>query len=55
MTNEVKQVGQTYEEYLKEVRARQFCWKPDEVTPIDEGTKVTKATKRTKKEVKEDE
>lgn len=56
MPNEVKQVGQTYQEYLKEVRAKQFGWVEEEITPIDVGTTVKKSTKRTtKKEVKADE
>ena len=37
---EVKSVGKTYQEHLREVRARQFGYTPDEVTKITEGTTV---------------
>lgn len=37
---EVKSVGKTYQEHLREVRARQFGYAPEEVTKITEGTTV---------------
>lgn len=37
---EVKSVGKTYQEHLREVRARQFGYAPDEVSKITEGTTV---------------
>ena len=54
---EVKHVGKTYAEHLKEVRDRQFGRVPDEVTSITEDTQVTKpkSKKASKKEVKADE
>ena len=54
---EVKYVGKTYAEHLKEVRDRQFGRVHDEITPITEDTQVAKpkAKKASKKEVKADE
>lgn len=54
---EVKYVGKTYEEHLKEVRDRQFGRVLDEITSITEDTQVSKpkAKKASKKEVKADE
>ena len=54
---EVKHVGKTYAEHLKEVRDRQFGRVSEDITPITEDTKVTnpKAKKTSKKEVKADE
>ena len=37
---ETKNVGQTYKEFLREVRARQFGYELDEVSSITEGTTV---------------
>ena len=37
---EVKRVGKTYQEHLREVRARQFGYATDEVSKITEGTTV---------------
>lgn len=37
---EVKSVGKTYQEHLREVRARQFGYALDEVSKITEGTTV---------------
>lgn len=37
---EVKSVGQTYQEYLREVRAKQFGWESEEISSITEGTTV---------------
>lgn len=37
---EVKNVGQTYQEYLREVRARQFGKEAEVISPITEGTTV---------------
>lgn len=37
---EVKSVGQTYQEYLHEVRAKQFGWESEEISSITEGTTV---------------
>ena len=54
---EVKHVGKTYAEHLKEVRDRQFGRVSDDITPITENTQVTKPKpkKPSKKEVKADE
>ena len=54
---EVKHVGKTYAEHLKEVQDRQFGRVSDDITPITEDTQVTKpkAKKTPKKEVKVDE
>lgn len=52
--SEVKFVGQTYNEYLKEVRARQFGWDISEPTSITEDTLV-KPTKKSKKQKGTDE
>lgn len=38
--SEVQFVGQTYQEYLRQVRAEQFGYVNDEVTSITEGTTV---------------
>lgn len=55
---EVKSVGQTYQEYLREVRAKQFGWESEEISSITEGTTVKaveaeKSDKQTKKKVDE--
>lgn len=56
---EVKHVGKTYAEHLREVRAKQFGRSLDEISSITSGTtvKVEKPKKTTKpeKEVKADE
>lgn len=41
---DVKFVGQTYKEYLEEVRRKQFGWGEDKVEPISDisSVKVTK-------------
>jgi len=53
---ETKNVGQTYKEFLREVRARQFGYELDEVTSITEGTTVKAVkSKGKKKEVKKSE
>ena len=53
---EVKSVGQTYQEYLRGVRAKQFGWESEEISSITEGTTVKaveaeKPKKQTKKKV----
>ena len=53
---EVKTVGQTYQEYLREVRARQFGRESEVISSITEGTTVKaveaeKSKKQTKKKV----
>lgn len=53
---EVKTVGQTYQEYLREVRARQFGKESEVISSITEGTtvkamKAEKPKKQTKKKV----
>lgn len=53
---EVKTVGQTYQEYLCEVRARQFGRESEVISSITEGTTVKaveaeKPNKQTKKKV----
>ena len=55
---EVKNVGQTYQEYLREVRARQFGKESEVISSITEGTTVKaveaeKSDKQTKKKVDE--
>lgn len=53
---ETKTVGQTYKEFLREVRARQFGYELDEVSSITEGTTVKALKpKGKKKEVKKSE
>ena len=37
---EVKSVGKTYQEHLREVRTRQFGYETEEVSKITEGTTV---------------
>lgn len=37
---EVKSVGKTYQEHLREVRAKQFGYETEEVSKITEGTTV---------------
>lgn len=37
---EVKSVGKTYQEHLREVRAKQFGYENEEVSKITEGTTV---------------
>lgn len=52
---EVKTVGQTYQEYLREVRARQFGRESEVISSITEGTvkavEAEKPNKQTKKKV----
>lgn len=53
---EVKTVGQTYQEYLREVRAKQFGKGSEVISSITEGTTVKaveaeKSDKQTKKKV----
>lgn len=53
---EVKTVGQTYQEYLREVRARQFDKESEVISSITEGTtvkavKAEKPNKQSKKKV----
>ena len=53
---EVKNVGQTYQEYLREVRAIQFGRESEVISSITEGTTVKaveakKPNKQTKKKV----
>ena len=53
---EVKTVGQTYQEYLREVRAIQFGRESEVISSITEGTTVKaveaeKPNKQTKKKV----
>lgn len=47
---ETKIVGQTYKEFLREVRARQFGYELDEVSSITEGTTVKASEAKGKKE-----
>ena len=42
---EVKEVGKTYQQHLKEVRAKQFGYEKEVTSPITEGTKVKVMTK----------
>lgn len=42
---EVKEVGKTYQQHLKEVRALQFGYEKEVISPITEGTKVKVITK----------
>lgn len=42
---EVKEVGKTYQQHLKEVRAKQFGYEKGVISPITEGTKVKVQTK----------
>lgn len=56
---EVKSVGQTYQEYLREVRAKQFGWESEEISSITEGTTVKaveaeKPKKEAEKKVEEE-
>ncbi len=37
---EVKEVGKTYNEYLREVRARQFGYEKEVISKITDGTTV---------------
>lgn len=48
-----KEVGLTYNEYLRAVRARQFGTYQDDITPITEGTQDVKASQE--EEVKKQE
>lgn len=53
---EVKTVGQTYQEYLREVRARQFGKESEVISSITEGAtvkavKAEKPNKQSKKKV----
>lgn len=53
---EVKNVGQTYQEFMREVRAKQFGRESEVISSITEGTTVTaveaeKPEKTTKKKV----
>lgn len=52
---ETKIVGQTYKEFLREVRARQFSYELDEVSSITEGTTVKAFKYEGKKEVNKSE
>lgn len=36
----VKEVGKTYQQHLREVRAKQFGYEKEVVSPITEGAKV---------------
>lgn len=47
---ETKIVGQTYKEFLREVRARQFGYELDEVSSITEGTTVKASNEKRKRE-----
>ena len=42
---EVKEVGKTYQQHLKEVRAKQFGYEKEVISLITEGTKVKVVTK----------
>lgn len=42
---EVKEVGKTYQQHLKEVRAKQFGYEKEVISPITEGTKVKVSNK----------
>lgn len=42
---EVKEVGKTYPQHLKEVRTKQFGYEKEVISPITEGTKVKVQTK----------
>lgn len=42
---DVKEVGKTYQQHLKEVRAKQFGYEKEVISPITEGTKVKVQTK----------
>lgn len=42
---EVKEVGKTYQQHLREVRAKQFGYEKEVISPITEGTKVKVVTK----------
>lgn len=46
---ETKNVGQTYKEFLREVRAKQFGYELDKVSSITEGTTVKAVTPKGKK------
>lgn len=53
---EVKNVGQTYQEFMREVRAKQFSRESEVISSITEGTTVKaveaeKPNKQTKKKV----
>lgn len=53
---EVKNVGQTYQEFMREVRAKQFGKESEVISSITEGTTVKaveaeKSDKQTKKKV----
>lgn len=53
---EVKNVGQTYQEFMREVRAKQFGRESEVISSITEGTTVKaveagKPNKQTKKKV----
>lgn len=51
MSKDVKQVGQTYKEFLAEVRAKQFGWNEPPVTEIIDGSTV-EVVETTEKETK---
>jgi hypothetical protein len=56
---EVKSVGQTYQEFMREVRAKQFGRESEVISSITEGTTVKaveakKPKKTTKKKVEKD-
>lgn len=42
---DVKEVGKTYQQHLKEVRAKQFGYEKEVISPITEGTKVKVSNK----------
>lgn len=42
---DVKEVGKTYQQHLKEVRAKQFGYEKEVISPITEGTKVRVSSK----------
>ena len=42
---DVKEVGKTYQQHLKEVRAKQFGYEKEVISPITEGTIVKVKTK----------
>ena len=41
---EVKELGKTHQQHLKEVRAKQFGYEKEVISPITEGTKVKVVT-----------
>ena len=49
---ETKVVGQTYQEFLREVRAKQFGRESEVISPITEGSTVTVPTEDKPKDKK---